>query len=157
MFWGCCQDLNMPILHTSPHSPLFFIFIMLPLKHWITKMVNYPVSNFCIIGKGNNWRWTPGWCTSADQRVYISTCSAVRRRPWDYASKPLVSCAWPEPEHSEPWRFAICIRKVMRNTFVASQNELSGMRTSSHAFSSSATMLHETCACNELVGRTKSF
>lgn len=47
-------------------------------------------------------------------------------------------------EHLEPCRFAISVRKVMRRTFFVSQNILCGTRTSSHAFSSSVTILHET-------------
>lgn len=38
----------------------FFSLITLSLKHRFITKRNYLVSNLCLVGKGNNWQWTPG-------------------------------------------------------------------------------------------------
>lgn len=75
---------------------LFFPFITLPLKHWFITKTNYLVSNFCIVGRGNNWKWTPGLWTPRDQWENNSVSSASQRQWRGSSSETLISSVWPE-------------------------------------------------------------
>lgn len=74
----------------------FFFFLLLHCPSNTGLSQRYLVSNFCIVGRGNNWKWTPGLWTPRDQWENNSVSGASQRQRRDSSSETLISSVWPE-------------------------------------------------------------